>query len=774
MSWNYAGRWGADHITNSKGNPLLNTVVRVFVSGTTTPATLYTDRTKSTTVSSVSTDANGNLSFYVDPGLYDLSVNSTVTITVEVEPDSAEISSDIDTLRTVNGLFYNPVDYGADPTGVIDSTAAIQTCLFLGHCELPAGQYKVTNLYMPTASSLIGRHDYHGSIYSTNPMPKNITRLFQPTGTTGPLITIPMTVNMVAIKNVHLDGYYTASTDNIAVYAEDNPTSITGTTLASPASVGNTSIVVSSISEVRKAASLALQPDTGSNYELVTVSTSWDEVSTTIPLVSPVTASHASGNIATAPASALGEMNLRMENASVFNFAGDQSIYIGRHRYGNKFEHIIVFGAGRIITWASGTAPSRVPGTARNNNAVGFFSYGSDSGIHASEFGASASHNVVIACQPFSITECDIWSGGVCARWDSGATAGSGTDTITDSSVLATDTGRPVGGVGIPTKTYIGAVTTGTSFKLVNSAGSAVNTTASVTGVTVGGGNNIRVMAGGSTSRIYIGSRTEFDQSAFEAIHVEGQSSDPKGDVQIGPGATFSDNCKLGVSTGGSDTTRPTCNIRLSSDFIGSATVTGNTAFGPANSDGSVDYDLSFGNTSTRVLYDGNRMVDMLGNGINSSAIWFGSYSPTGTNRDTTIRFSNFAVGSSEYLRKNTNDGYALAKWNVAAAGATILSTNVSSDTSDPRMSLKTDGLYLASGSATSDASIVRPTAGGIRATPSLQINTGAVITSGTGAPTATGTKGDIYFRTDTPTTANQRIYINSSATTGTTWTGIV
>lgn len=45
---------------------------------------------------------------------------------------------------------------------------------------------------------------------------------------------------------------------------------------------------------------------------------------------------------------------------------------------------------------------------------------------------------------------------------------------------------------------------------------------------------------------------------------------------------------------------------------------------------------------------------------------------------------------------------------------------------------------------------------------------------SGSGAPTASGTRGDIYFRTDTPTTANQRIYINSSATTGTTWIGIV
>ena len=52
----------------------------------------------------------------------------------------------------------------------------------------------------------------------------------------------------------------------------------------------------------------------------------------------------------------------------------------------------------------------------------------------------------------------------------------------------------------------------------------------------------------------------------------------------------------------------------------------------------------------------------------------------------------------------------------------------------------------------------------------------GASLSSGTGAPTIAGTAGDIFFRTDTPTTADQRIYVCtvSGAAGAATWVGIV
>lgn len=58
-----------------------------------------------------------------------------------------------------------------------------------------------------------------------------------------------------------------------------------------------------------------------------------------------------------------------------------------------------------------------------------------------------------------------------------------------------------------------------------------------------------------------------------------------------------------------------------------------------------------------------------------------------------------------------------------------------------------------------------------------VQIGTGMVaFCSGAGAPTIGGNKGDLYFRSDTPSSNNQRIYICTVAGTAghATWVGIV
>lgn len=51
------------------------------------------------------------------------------------------------------------------------------------------------------------------------------------------------------------------------------------------------------------------------------------------------------------------------------------------------------------------------------------------------------------------------------------------------------------------------------------------------------------------------------------------------------------------------------------------------------------------------------------------------------------------------------------------------------------------------------------------------QVQQQAIFT-GSGVPTLQAPKGSYYLRTDTPSTANQRIYVNTAV--GSNWTGIL
>lgn len=66
--------------------------------------------------------------------------------------------------------------------------------------------------------------------------------------------------------------------------------------------------------------------------------------------------------------------------------------------------------------------------------------------------------------------------------------------------------------------------------------------------------------------------------------------------------------------------------------------------------------------------------------------------------------------------------------------------------------------------------------AAAINSDGSMQPNMAAKIHAGTGAPTIAGAVGDLFFRTDTPTVADQRIYICTvaGAAGAATWVGIV
>ena len=598
-----------------------------------------------------------------------------------------------------NGLFFNPVDYGADPTGVHDSTQAIQTCLFLGHTELPAGLYSVTNLYFPDGASLTGRQDFRSGVYGTNPLTSTVTSVSQIAGTTGPLITINPTVINTSIKNIYFQGSNTTDPSNYAVDLPDSPGSsaFTGTTLTASASQGSTSITVASIAQVWKAATLLV----GSAHEVVVVSTSWDGVSTTIPLVSPLKQNHSSGNAVISTGEGIsGGADCRMENVAMFYFSGDYTVYWGDHRYGNKMEHCAIYGAGHVTGSPSGGQQqgTYVAGSAYNSNGVGMYCSASDCGIHASEIGASASHNLVVSCQPFGVTECDIWSAGK-----------------------------------------------------------------------AGQGNGIRIKAGSTTSRIYIGSRTEFDSCANEAIYIEGNgTSFPAGDVQIGPGCFFSGNCQS-EATGGTTLTNPRANIAVASNFRGMVTVMGNTAFGATP--GGVDYNLNVqeDGTYSTISHQNNRLINTNDNtGYAISEVWQG-YSINGTNTAPITRYAtHVGNGMVDYIKHKGANANALLYY-LTGGSSYVMYT---ADSANNRADLYTNAIKF--GTTSSPGSVIFGNNGGTPyVAPSLTIGTSggnANITSGTGAPSGSGNKGDIYFRTDTPTTANQRIYIY----TGSTWTGIV
>lgn len=93
MTFTFAGQYGPQTISNTSGAPLPNVAVNVYVVGTTTPVTLYTNRTKGTVgPNPVLTDASGNLTFFCAPGDVDIFGNGA-RLTVPVTPDSADIAA---------------------------------------------------------------------------------------------------------------------------------------------------------------------------------------------------------------------------------------------------------------------------------------------------------------------------------------------------------------------------------------------------------------------------------------------------------------------------------------------------------------------------------------------------------------------------------------------------------------------------------------------------------------------------------------------------------
>lgn len=120
----YAGRWGPEVLIDSNGRPYLSTAYTVRLTGTTTPATIYTGgrtKTGATTTPGLITSVVGNASFYADPGdaAYDIVIGGAVVLAgVTVLPDGLEPATPI---------VVNLATTGADQTAVLQAaiTAAM-------------------------------------------------------------------------------------------------------------------------------------------------------------------------------------------------------------------------------------------------------------------------------------------------------------------------------------------------------------------------------------------------------------------------------------------------------------------------------------------------------------------------------------------------------------------------------------------------------------------------------------------------------------------------
>ena len=125
-----------------------------------------------------------------------------------------------------------------------------------------------------------------------------------------------------------------------------------------------------------------------------------------------------------------------------------------------------------------------------------------------------------------------------------------------------------------------------------------------------------------------------------------------------------------------------------------------------------------------------------------------------------TLPFALTTVGGTVALAAN---GATQVKASSATALGFSSGTDPSATGMDTSLSRTSAGIVAVGNGTVGDGS------GGLYATK-YQFVSAATLKSGSGAPAAGGNSGDIYFRTDTPGTANQRIYINNAGT----WTGIV
>jgi hypothetical protein len=142
-------------IQDVQGNAVASATVTVYVYGTLTPATIYSDNGLTVIPSSqVTTDSDGQFYFYADNGRYTLSVMATGF--------TQEQFSDVSLFDQADAGIASVKDYGAVGNGTTDDTAAIQAGIDAvsaaggGTLLFPEGTYIVAGLQIKASVYLQG------------------------------------------------------------------------------------------------------------------------------------------------------------------------------------------------------------------------------------------------------------------------------------------------------------------------------------------------------------------------------------------------------------------------------------------------------------------------------------------------------------------------------------------------------------------------------------------------------------------------------------------
>jgi len=497
---------------------------------------------------------------------------------------------------TLNDITYDPTQYGADPSGIVDSTTTIQYILnTYGRVELSQGRFLVTSLWLPSGAAIVGRQGLNHTITASNPQPSGVSTLVHSAAATGALLNIAPGVDGVLLRDFFCDGSVGGTNiASLANYANcyglriwDNPQPTT----MSSASSGSSSITVASSTNIVANSTLALDSGTTSAESVVVASVG----GTTLSLYSPTVNTHSANASVTADSN----LGLQLDNVSFYYFAGNYSVYVGTGRYYARFTRLGIYGAGY--------GGSDL--VLHNNQSIGLGVFGDSCTINQSSISHSRFHNILVNANVFGTSLCDIHEAGLSGAGSGIYVQGGSRISIGNRTVINRSANEAIyvfgGKYALGNASGNGASVT---YSTSTTHSLQVGQTVSITGFASTVGFNGAYTITKTTPTTFTVTSTITGPSDGSPIASLGTGTS---DISIGAGCSFSSNCRNGWS----GDAVASSNVHSDANWTGSLAMVGNTAYGNLFQGGNVDADVSFASTQTSIAYsDSNYAPDTYNN----------------------------------------------------------------------------------------------------------------------------------------------------------------